>query len=102
MFLFVSWTTKNVPIFHPAHIYNILLVTYVSSICPYLLCLATDALGTGLDSRRINTLLCAVGVDHAEFMDWLPGPPGAVLVLCAELVTALRIFSCFEVDGIFL
>ena len=74
----------------------------MSPICPYLLCLATDALGTGLDSRRINALLCAVGVDHAELKGWLPGPPGAVLVLAAELVARLSIFSLFEVEGIFL
>ena len=74
----------------------------MSPICPYLLCLATDALGTGLDSRRIHTLLRAVGVDHAELEGRLPGPPGAVLVLAAELVTPLGIFSHFEVEGIFL
>ena len=74
----------------------------MSPICPYLLCLATDALGTGLDSRRINALLRAVGVDHAELEGWLPGPPGAVLVLAAELVARLSIFSLFEVEGILL
>ena len=76
--------------------------SFVSPICPYLLCLTTDALRTGLDSRRIHTLLRAGGVEHAELVGRLPGPPGAVLVLCAELVTTLRILSCFEVDGIFL
>ena len=74
----------------------------MSPICPYLLCLATDALRTWLDGRRINALLRAVGVEHAELKGWLPGPPGAVLVLAAELVTPLGIFSHFEVEGIFL
>ena len=74
----------------------------MSPISPYLLCLATDALRTGLDGRRIHTILSAVGVDHAELKSWLPGPPGAFLVLAAELVARLSIFSLFEVEGIFL
>ena len=74
----------------------------MSPISPYLLCLATDALRTGLYGWRINTLLRTVGVDHAELKGWLPGPPGAVLVLAAELVARLSIFSLFEVEGIFL
>ena len=69
----------------------------MSTICPYLLCLATDALRTGFNGRRINALLCAVGVDHAELKGWLPGPPGTVLILAAELVARLCIFGFFEV-----
>ena len=68
----------------------------------HLLCLATDAIRTGLNSWGINTLLSAVSVDHAEFMGWLPRPPGALLVRAAELVTSLGVFGHFEVEGIFL
>ena len=74
----------------------------VSPTCPYLLCLTTDAFRTGLNSRGINALLRAVGVDHAELEGRLPGPPGALLSLTAELVATFGILSLFEVEGIFL
>ena len=67
-----------------------------------LLFLATDAVGAGLNSRRIYAYLCAVVKEHAELKGRLPGPPIALLVFAAELVTPFGIFSHFEVDGIFL
>ena len=67
-----------------------------------LLFLATDAVGAGLNSRRIYACLCAVLKKHAELKGWLPGPPVAILVLATELVTPFGILSHFEVKGIFL
>ena len=67
-----------------------------------LLFLAADAFGAGLNSRRIHAYLCAVVEEHAELKGRLPGPPIALLILAAELVTPFGILSHFEVKGIFL
>ena len=67
-----------------------------------LLFLATDAVGAGLNSRRIYANLGAVVEKHAELKGRLPGPPIAILVLATELVTPFGILSDFEVKGIFL
>ena len=67
-----------------------------------LLSLATDAVGAGLNGRRIYANLGAVVEKHAELKGWLPGPPVAILVLATELVTPFGILSHFEVKGIFL
>ena len=68
----------------------------------YLLALPTDAVWTGLNCRGVDTLLRAVDKEHAELKGWLSGPPVAFIVLAAKLVTSLRVFSHFEVKGIFL
>jgi len=64
--------------------------------------LATDAVGAGLNGRRIYANLGAVVKKHTELEGWLPGPPVAILVLATELVTPFGILSHFEVKGIFL
>ena len=68
----------------------------------YLLCLATDTVRTGLNIRGIDTILRTVGKEHAELKGWLPGPPIAILILAAELMTAFSVLSHFEVEGILL
>ena len=40
--------------------------------------------------------------EHAELKGWFPGPPIALQVLAAELVTPFGVLSHFEVEGIFL
>ena len=40
--------------------------------------------------------------EHAELKSWFPGPPIALQVLAAELVTPFGVLSHFEVEGIFL
>ena len=67
-----------------------------------LLFLATDAVGAGLNGRRIYANLGAVVKKHTELKGRLPGPPVAILVLATELVTPFGILSHFEVKGIFL
>ena len=67
-----------------------------------LLFLATDAVGAGLNGRRIYANLGAVVKKHTELKGRLPGPPVAILVLATELVTSFGILSHFEVKGIFL
>ena len=65
--------------------------------------LTTDAFRAWLDCRWVNTFLCAVGVQQAEFQCWLPRPPVALVpLLSAELVALLNIFSVLEVNRIFL
>ena len=46
--------------------------------------------------------LCAIDKEHAERKVWLPGPPVALVVIAAELVTPLGVLGVFEVNGIFL
>ena len=67
-----------------------------------LLSLATDAVRAGLNGRRIYANLGAVVKKHTELKGRLPGPPIALLVFAAELVTPFGIFSHFEIKGIFL
>ena len=67
-----------------------------------LLFLPTNAVGAGLNGRRIYANLGAVVKKHTELKGRLPGPPVAILVLATELVTPFGILSHFEVKGIFL
>ena len=64
--------------------------------------MATNAFGAWVKEWRGDTGLCAIDKEHAELKVWLPGPPVALFVLAAELVTPLGILSFFEVNGIFL
>ena len=64
--------------------------------------MATNALGAWSKEWRVDIGLCAIDKEHAEVKVWLPGPPVALVVLAAELVTPFCVLSVFEVDGIFL
>ena len=64
--------------------------------------MATNAAGAWSNEWRVDIGLCAIDKEHAELEVWLPGPPVALVVIAAELVTPLGVTSLFEVDGIFL
>ena len=63
---------------------------------------ATDALWTRFNCGRFNTLLGAVGKEHAELKCWLPRPPVAFIILETELVTVYIVLSHSEVNGVLL
>ena len=64
--------------------------------------MATNAFGAWINEWWVDIGLCAIDKEHAELEVWLPGPPVALVVLAAELVTPLGVLGVFEVDGIFL
>ena len=62
--------------------------------------LSTHAMGT-LCSVGV-TGFCAVCIEDAQCVGWLPRPPLTVLILGAKLVAGLSIWPMFKIDRILL
>ena len=64
--------------------------------------LSTDAIGTG-SSVRV-TGFCAVSIEDAQCVGWLPRPPLTVLMIppAAKLVAGLGIWQMLKIDRILL